>query len=72
MVVIYLVERGYLRGLKKVYSNPVTATTAVGGGGNSLEEDKQQTLMDMIIRTVSSCADQFDDRVHLQVYYTNI
>lgn len=61
-----LIERGYLRGSKKVYLTPKAGEKAAPEGDEDVKQQKL-TLMDLIIDTVSKCSDEFDDSVQLQV-----
>ena len=71
-------EHGYLRGNKRIIiasSPPIPSPHISEQSMNGDKLDKslimtssRRTLMDVIIETVSKCAEELDDNVHIQVY----
>lgn len=64
-----LIERGYLRGRKRVYITNAGNHGTAGEQQNieDLEKQPKLTLMDLVVDTISKCSDEFDDHVQLQV-----
>ncbi len=54
-----MLERGYLRGNKKI-----SGSSKIDDVDKSIQ---RTTLMDQVIETVAKCSEEFDDNVHLQV-----
>ena len=62
-------EHGFLRGDKVISSPSVVGTVNPAADAPSLpaKTARSRTLMDVIIETVSRCAEENDDEIHLQV-----
>ncbi len=74
MVSVFDIEHGYMKG--KGYTSITSSGLAAGDERESIvdngREMKQRLLIDVIIETISKCADDSDEIVHLQVWLESI